>query len=180
VVANLPFHVTAVVLRRLFDDPSGGLQRAHLVVQWQVARARDRYGIGPPTDLLGATWGPWWDLRRGRRLPAHVFRPRPSVDAAVLVVTRKAKPLLPVSDAPRYRSFVRRAFARGRIERLATDLAGRDRARDVLLALRISTRADACDLSVDQWVGLFRELRASRPRRQASAPTRARRKISAE
>ena len=40
VVANPPFGRTAAILHRLLDDPGGGLVRADLVVQWQVARHR--------------------------------------------------------------------------------------------------------------------------------------------
>jgi 23S rRNA (adenine-N6)-dimethyltransferase len=129
VLANLPFGVTSAVLRRLLDVPASGLRRADLIVQWQVARERVRAAGGPPTDLLGARWGPWWEFRRRRRLPAACFRPRPSVDAAVLVVTRRTRPLLPTSASGRYSSFVAQAFR---------------------------SRADARDLGVDQWIELFR------------------------
>jgi 23S rRNA (adenine-N6)-dimethyltransferase len=129
VLANLPFGVTSAVLRRLLDVPASGLRRADLIVQWQVARERVRAASGPPVDLLGARWGPWWEFHRGRRLPAACFRPRPSVDASVLVVTRRAEPLLPTSASDRYSSFVARAFR---------------------------SRADARDLGVNQWVELFR------------------------
>jgi 23S rRNA (adenine-N6)-dimethyltransferase len=129
VLANLPFGVTSAVLRRLLDAPAGGLERADLILQWQVARARARASNGPPTDLLGARWGPWWEFHRGRRLPATCFRPRPSVDAAVLVVTRRHPPLLPIAVNPRYVAFVARAFR---------------------------STPDAHTVGVDQWVELFR------------------------
>jgi 23S rRNA (adenine-N6)-dimethyltransferase len=131
VVANLPFGVTGAVLRRLLDAPASGLQRADLIVQWQVARERQRVGDAPPTDLLGARWGPWWEFRRGRRLPAGCFRPRASVDAAVLVVTRRAPPLLPVALSRKYAALVAREFR---------------------------SHAGARDLGVREWVELFREL----------------------
>jgi 23S rRNA (adenine-N6)-dimethyltransferase len=129
VLANLPFGVTSAVLRRLLDVPASGLRRTDLIVQWQVARERVRAASGPPIDLLGARWGPWWEFHRGRRLPADCFRPRPSVDAALLVVIRRAEPLLPPSASDRYSSFLARAF---------------------------KSRADAQDLGVNQWVELFR------------------------
>ncbi len=122
VVANPPFGHTAAVLRRLLDDPGGGLERADLVVQWQVARHRARIDAGAPADLLGATWGPWWCFARGRRLPAAGFRPRPSVDAAVLVVTRRERPLLPPEVFAGYAAFVRAEFARRPDQR--ADIAG--------------------------------------------------------
>ena len=112
VVANPPFDHTAAVLRRLLDDPGGGLERADLVVQWQVARHRATVDRGAPADLLGATWGPWWRFARGRRLPAACFRPRPSVDAAVLVVTRREDPRLSSEAFTDYAAFLRAEFAR--------------------------------------------------------------------
>jgi 23S rRNA (adenine-N6)-dimethyltransferase len=112
VVANPPFGRTAAVLRRLLDAPAGGLERADVVVQWQVARHRARVGAGDTADLLGATWAPWWRFARGRRLPAACFRPRPSVDAAVLAVTRRNPPLLPAQAFEPYAAFLAGEFAR--------------------------------------------------------------------
>ena len=110
VFANPPFNRTAAILHRLLDDPAGGLVRADLVVQWQVARALARAGHGDAVDLVGASWAPWWHFRRARRLPAQLFRPAPSVDAAVLTVTRRAPDVLPVDAAPAFRHFVRERF----------------------------------------------------------------------
>jgi 23S rRNA (adenine-N6)-dimethyltransferase len=110
VVANIPFDRTSAVLHRLLDDPCGALVRADLVVQWQVARARVRAEDGNP-DLVGVAWAPWWTFARGRRLPRTLFRPAPSVGAAVLVVRRRERALLPPGEARSFAEFVRRRFA---------------------------------------------------------------------
>jgi 23S rRNA (adenine-N6)-dimethyltransferase len=112
VVANPPFGHTAAVLRRLLDQPGGGLERADVVVQWQVARHRARIDAGAPADLLGATWSPWWRFARGRRLPAAGFRPRPSVDAAVLTIARRADAWVAAERFAEYAAFLRAEFAR--------------------------------------------------------------------
>ena len=76
VVANLPFATTSAVLRRLLD-PRGQLMGAELVLQkgaaigWSQKRVRR------------------FDLRLGPTIPAHRFRPMPSVDAAVLTIRRR-------------------------------------------------------------------------------------------
>jgi 23S rRNA (adenine-N6)-dimethyltransferase len=129
VVANPPFARTASILRRLLDDPAGGLVRADVVVQWQVARHRAAASDGLPGDLLGATWGPWWQFRRGRRLPAACFRPRPSVDAGVLVITRRSPPLLPPEAFDGYAAWVSGQFGR---------------------------RPDATQIALRSWVDTFR------------------------
>lgn len=92
------------ILRRLLDDPRVLLDRADLVVQWEVARKR---ASRPPSTLLSTTWAPWWEFRLGRRIAAHEFRPVPKVDAAVLVIRRRSEPLLPTAMASSYAEFVR-------------------------------------------------------------------------
>lgn len=83
VVANLPFATTSTALRRLLD-PGSPLLRADLVLQRGAAvawasEARRRTPAARRT----------FDLRLDRTLRAQCFNPPPSVDAAVLVVTRR-------------------------------------------------------------------------------------------
>jgi 23S rRNA (adenine-N6)-dimethyltransferase len=108
-VSNVPFHETTRLFRLLLDDPRGSLERAALIVQWEVARKRAR-----GETLLGLGWAPWWEIRLVRQLPAAAFRPRPSVDAGIVVVSRRAESLLPASQARAFRAFVRRGFGRRR------------------------------------------------------------------
>ena len=107
VVGNIPFNLTTPLLRRLLDDPSTPLQRADLVMQWEVARKR----AGRPRTALSASWSPWWRFRLGRRIPRAAFRPRPAVDAAVLVVERRREPLLPPDVHHAFRDFAHAFFA---------------------------------------------------------------------
>jgi 23S rRNA (adenine-N6)-dimethyltransferase len=105
VLSSLPFGATTAFLHHLLDDASGsGLQRADLVVQWEVARKRTAV---PPTSMLSASWAPWWTFELGPRLDAISFRPVPAVDAAVLRVRRRTPPLLPEHMANGYAAFVR-------------------------------------------------------------------------
>ena len=59
VVGNIPFHRTTAILRRLLDDLDLPLERADLIVQWEVARKRTSV---VPSTQLGAEWEPWWEL----------------------------------------------------------------------------------------------------------------------
>jgi 23S rRNA (adenine-N6)-dimethyltransferase len=104
VFGSLPFGSTTALMRHLFDDPSRRLIQADLVVQWEVARKRSAV---PPTTLLSTTWTPWWNFDLDDRIPANAFTPRPAVDAAVLRVTRRTPPLLPIHLAASYGQFVR-------------------------------------------------------------------------
>ena len=111
VVANIPFAYTSDLLHRLLDDPRLPLVRADLIVEWGVAVKR---GLPAPSSVTGVLWGAFHELRVERKLPAAVFDPPPSCDAAVLVVTRRAHPLVAPGDLPAYRRYVADAFRRGR------------------------------------------------------------------
>jgi 23S rRNA (adenine-N6)-dimethyltransferase len=100
----VPFGVTTEIFRRLFDDPRVPLERADLIVQWEVARKRAE---SPPSTLLSTAWAPWWEFELVERIPARAFRPVPRVDAGVLRVTRRRPALLPESLAPHFAGFVR-------------------------------------------------------------------------
>ncbi len=104
VVGCLPFGATTDILRHLLDDPGTLLERADLIVQAEVAHKR---AAAPPTTLLSTLWAPWWQLERGRRIPAQGFRPVPGVDGAVLTAVRRDPPLLPVAMAASWARYVR-------------------------------------------------------------------------
>ena len=110
VFGNPPFNCTSALLRRLLARPTSALRRVDFVVQWQVARERERVGGGEVTDLVAALWGPWWEFRRGRRLPASLFRPPPHVDAAMLTVVRREQPLLDPRSFADYQRFLELRF----------------------------------------------------------------------
>ena len=103
-IGSLPFGQTTGILHHLLDNPTVPLERADVVVQWEVARKR---AAVPPSTMLSTAWAPWWEFRLGPRIPAAGFRPIPRVDAGVLVITRRSRPLLPVAMARRYADFVR-------------------------------------------------------------------------
>jgi 23S rRNA (adenine-N6)-dimethyltransferase len=92
VVANPPFGRTTDILSKLLDAPADGPTRADLLLERGVAR---KHAAVPPRALRTAAWTPWWEFELGLHVPRTAFRPRPSVDAAVLTVRRRPTPLLP-------------------------------------------------------------------------------------
>jgi 23S rRNA (adenine-N6)-dimethyltransferase len=128
VVASLPFSSTTAILRRLLDDPRVPMRRADVVVQWEVARKR---ATGGRQTLLSAYWGAWFDFTVPYRLPAAVFNPPPSVDAAMLTITRR-EPLVAASERERFHALLSSAFERANLpleQALARHLSAGQRRR---------------------------------------------------
>ena len=86
VVANPPFAVSAPLLRRLLQ-PGNALQSAHVVLQEQVVRRWTS-----PDAPGSARWARAFGASPGPPVPRAAFRPRPAVDARVLVVRRRLQP----------------------------------------------------------------------------------------
>jgi 23S rRNA (adenine-N6)-dimethyltransferase len=166
VVANIPFGITTQILRRLLDED--GLARADMIVQAEVARKRGTRGRG---TLLNACWEPWFEFGTGAQIPATAFRPRPRVDAAVLIAARRDPPLVDPGFRQDYTGFVTTAFE-GAHPTVASALTRAiPRTRFTGLARELGFGADALpsQLDVHQWAGLFR---AARGGRGAVAPPR--------
>ncbi len=108
VVANPPFNMTTKTLELILGNPAKvPLQRADLILQREVAR---KHAAKPPKSLKTASWAPWWEFSTGRAIPASAFRPRPSVEAAVLTVRRRQQPVLPTWLAAGFDDVLRAAW----------------------------------------------------------------------
>jgi 23S rRNA (adenine-N6)-dimethyltransferase len=151
---NIPFSLTTAILRRLLDDPVGGLERVDLLMQFEAARKR---AAVYPSTLLNLSWAPWWELELARRLPRLGFEPPPSVDAGLLVVRPRRPWLLHPRERRAYVALLRRAFDRGswpvrrslagRVPPVAWKRFARDRG--------ISNDARPTELGAWDWVALF-------------------------
>jgi 23S rRNA (adenine-N6)-dimethyltransferase len=154
---NIPFASTTSILRRLLDDPTTSMTAADLVVQWEVAKKRT---TTPPGNVLSLLWGPFWSFEIERRIPASAFRPRPRVDAAMLSIRRHDQPLLSLNDAGAYERVVRHAFRRAGdpLTRALRPMFDRSQLRRIERRLELRGNVRPIDLSVREWVELFRTL----------------------
>lgn len=153
-VGNIPFHLTTPILRRLLSRAEWG--HAVLITQWEVARKRA--GVGGGT-MMTAQAAPWFAFRLEGRVPARGFRPMPSVDGGVLVVSRRTPPRVADRERTFYDGFVRRVFtARGHgmraILQHVTGLPRMDVER-LLAAIGVPAGALPRDLTADQWPALW-------------------------
>lgn len=153
VVANIPFHRTGELLRLLLDDPSASLVAADLVVEWGVAVKRS---IPWPSSVSSAVWGAYYETTLARRIPRSAFAPPPAVDAGVLAIRRRGRPLVPLAEAEAYRRFVVQGFRHG----------PRSVVPAGLLDAAAGVRAMARDLDAAAWSSLYAKLRIVDRRRE--------------
>jgi 23S rRNA (adenine-N6)-dimethyltransferase len=107
--------------------------------------------------MMTAQWWPWFEFALVRKVSRHAFRPPPSVDAGLMTITRRARPLVDPADRRRYQAIVHRVFTgRGRgiaqiVNRGMPPAATRRWLRHNEIALSALPR----DLTAEQWAALF-------------------------
>ncbi|MBL7500469.1 23S ribosomal RNA methyltransferase Erm [Frankia sp. CNm7] len=154
IVGNIPFHLTTPILRRSLA--ADGWREAIFLTQWEVARKRA--GVGGRTMMTAQT-APWFDFALHGRVAAGAFIPRPSVDAGILAISRRATPLVAPADRRAYERFVHAVFTGpgrgiGQILALATP-GPRPSRRAALAAAALDPTALPRDLTPGQWATLW-------------------------
>jgi 23S rRNA (adenine-N6)-dimethyltransferase len=158
VVSNLPFAGSGEILTSLLGDPRSGLLQADVIVQWELAQKQAAVW---PATMRATYWRAWFELGIVGRLSRRAFAPPPHVDAAILRLSRRARPLLPLEEHVRYRRFLAEAFgARVPLGRaLRRHLSPRE-LRRLAAVLGFDAASHPRDLDARQWAGLFVATRA--------------------
>lgn len=159
---NIPFGITTKLLHHFLDDVNSPLIRADMIVQWEVAVKRTTES---PSNLLNLYWQPWFTFEISRRLPANEFRPIPRVDAALVTIRRRAKPLLEFHERDAFVQFVQAGFGRGGVLRAGLrDMFTRGQMRRLKSEVGFSETTRSSALSVTDWIDLFRVHKQLQPR----------------
>jgi 23S rRNA (adenine-N6)-dimethyltransferase len=155
-LGNIPFAITSRIVTWALESPC--LQSATLITQREYARKRTGdYGRWSLTTVR--TW-PWWVWGLGPRIDRDSFRPRPSVDAAVLHLIRRPEPLLPDGSRKRWERVVETGFT-GKGGSLHASLATIFPRRRVTTAFdRAAVPHDrvVAFVSPDEWLSIFATL----------------------
>jgi len=178
VVANLPYYITSVVLRRLLNARVRPTQLT-LMVQREVAQ---RIVSKPGSlSLLAISVQVFGLPKIVCRVPANAFYPPPKVDSALLNVQLYESPRVPQGDLARFFRVVRAGFGQKR-KQLHNSLTHNLRLpRDTVLAALeeagIAPQRRPQTLGIEEWTALASALYPTPTPRSLASPgsaTRAR------
>lgn len=155
-VANLPYYITAPVLRHFLEDPVRP-ETMVIMVQKEVAECI----VAGPGDMsiLSVSVQFYGQPEIVRYVPAACFYPAPEVDSAVLRITPHAQPPVPVTDEKSFFETVRAGFAAPR-KQLSNSLSKgmdieKDKATSLLKSADIDPHRRAETLTLDEWARLW-------------------------
>lgn len=142
IFANIPFHLSSPILRRLTES-SHPPEAVYLVVQKQFANKllpdSDRF-----TGQLGMMIGPLFAVRIRKLLRRTDFWPHPNVDTVFVELIRRDTPLIAEVQMPAYRHFIEGCFSDPKVF-----------AKTPLGRTGISPDLRPSQLTLEQWVKLF-------------------------
>jgi len=156
-VSNLPFAGSGEILSSLLRDPRGGLRGADVIVQWELAA---KHAAVWPSTMRATYWRAWFDIAIVARLARSAFSPPPSVDAAVVRFTRRARPRVPPEEHERYRQLLAEGFrAQAPLQRALRHRITPRELRRLASLLGFDPASHARDLDPRQWSAVFSHAR---------------------
>lgn len=159
VVANLPYYITAAVLRH-FTTAKPSPSRMVITMQLEVAQ---RITAQPgKMSLLAISVQFYGQPNIVTRLKAGAFYPRPEVESAVVRIDRHTSPSVDVPDERPFFAVVKAGFAQRRKQLRNSLAAGLQRSRaeisSALKAAGIDPRRRPQTLSLPEWAAITNQL----------------------
>lgn len=157
VVANLPYYITSIVLRKLLEEQT----RPELIVVMVQKEVAERAIAGPgQMSLLALSVQLFSEPHLVARVPANAFLPPPDVESAILRLSVHPAPLFPDIDYSRFFKVAAAGFGQKRktlVNSLSSNLKlDKATVTDVLRPVGIDPTARAQELSLEEWANLCR------------------------
>lgn len=156
VCANIPYYLTANLLRLLTDAPSRPSAVALMVQKEVAAKVAARSG---KRSMLAVLAQAWYQSEAGRVVSAELFDPAPKVDSQILTLRRREEPLVGSTDWPDLVRLVKMSYAAPRKKLRANLAAGlnidKPEADEILTSAGIDVGARAEQLSDQDWLKLL-------------------------
>ncbi len=152
VIANIPYHITAPLLRQLFLESTSRPRSATLLVQKEVA---EKLAETPPSTFLGVLVALAGTTRIVRIVPPASFLPPPKVESAVIRIDAHEPALVTTSEAKAILGFASAAFA-GKRKMLRGTIGKLQGGMERLEAAGIDPERRPQTLTIAEWIALVR------------------------
>lgn len=161
VVANIPYNITSALIRRFLEAPHSP-ERIVLTLQKEVAERI----IAPPgkLSLLALSVRMYGNPDLMGSIPAKAFYPQPKVESSIIRINTHPLPLVERELVPVVFQLARAGFHQKRKQLRNSLAAGLGLKVDCVLRLLESCGVEpsqrAQELTLENWIGLARELHA--------------------
>jgi 16S rRNA (adenine1518-N6/adenine1519-N6)-dimethyltransferase len=152
VVGNLPYNQSKPILRKVLESEL----KPKLIVVMLQKEVGEKILDQEKSNLLGLSVGVFAKAEKITSVPATAFRPRPKVDSIVVKLIPHPQPLVDRSQQKAFFSLIKKGFQHPR-KKLLNNLL--QLTREILAKLKLNENNRPEELSLDQWLRLFQELK---------------------
>ena len=111
-IGNVPYYITTPIVFKALEPPIP--RRSVFLVQREVAERMAAKAGEEDYGALSVNVAAVADVEQVLRVPAGAFKPPPKVESAVVRLTPRATPLVPLQSLANFRTFVQAAFGQRR------------------------------------------------------------------
>lgn len=163
IVANIPYYLTANLMRILADEPTHKPTHASLLMQKEVAeRITERPGN---MSFISVLTQYYYESGLGMEVPAELFTPPPKVDSQILILKRRETPLFVNVDTKEFFRIAKAGFSAKRKKLRSSLSAGlrisKPEAEALLVNAGIDPNLRAQALALEDWHQLYLAIRSS-------------------
>lgn len=161
VVANIPYYLSSHLFRYLLDLKL----KPELIVLMVQKEVGERIVATPgELSILGISVQMKADVKIARYVSKQSFWPIPKVDSAIIIIKPKNK-YPQIKDEKLFFRIVKAAFSGKRKQIHNTLAAGftlnKEETQKLLLKIGIDPKTRPQDLSIEEWIALYRKLKAA-------------------
>ena len=163
IVANIPYYLSSHLLRLISETKNPPVQ-ASLLLQKEVT---ERVCAKPgQMSTLSVTTQMYFEATPGMVVRAGLFTPPPKVDSQLLILNKREQPLFGNNDPKVLFRLVKAGFGERR-KKLRSSLSSglyinKTQAEKLLNEARIDSNLRAQNLSLDDWLNLFKSWSATK------------------
>lgn len=155
VVANIPFNLTADIIRKLFMGREVPPQSAYLIMQEEAA---GKFIGEPKATLMSTLLGIYYEVSSLSRISRRAFVPTPRVDASFVAFLKKGEPAVDDRDVRDFQDFITYGYVHSQRGKPILDsfhdiLTARQRSI-IEREIRLS-QLGVGELNIIHWVNLF-------------------------
>jgi len=156
VFSNIPFNITADIVRKLIEAKNPPLD-SYLFVQMEAAKKFAGQPSGPQETQFSVLAKPWFDIDVVYKFQRTDFKPMPAVDVVLLRIEQLENPLIDEVNKESYQDFIVFAFnatkpnlSKG-LDKIFTYNQFKRLAKDLNFGIDVKPS----ELDLRQWIGLF-------------------------
>jgi 23S rRNA (adenine-N6)-dimethyltransferase len=155
VVSNIPFNITADVVRKITDENSR-VCAAYLVMQKEAA---EKF-VGAPhahSPLLSHFLNINFEIKKLTDISRANYSPKPKFDTAFISIVRRISPIFDLQKSRQFRDFLVYVFERYKphIKEALKSIMSNLQVKIILNSLNIAEGTEVKEIMFNDWVSIF-------------------------